>query len=232
MSPIADATGEAFALLFSGDRELWQIIAVSLGVSLAALMAATPLALACAYALAAFEFRGRRIAVVALQSLLSFPTVVVGLILYLLLSRRGPLGAWELLFTTKAMAIGQMIIAFPILSAFSLAALQKNDSRARETALTLGASRWRAAMTEIGEARFGIIAAILTGFGRIISEVGCALMVGGNIAGSTRSIPTAIALETGKGAFAQGIALGAVLMVLAIAANLLLAFAQGKGNRI
>ena len=226
---VAAATAGAFRLLFSGDPGLWEIIALSLSVSAAALIAATPPALATAYALAAFEFRGRRACVALLQGTLSFPTVVVGLVLYLLLSRRGPLGAWDLLFTPTAMAVGQAIIAFPILAAFSLAALRKSDSRARETALTLGATPFRAALTEIADARFGIAAALMAGFGRVVSEVGCALMVGGNIAHYTRNITTAIALETGKGKFAEGVALGMVLVFLALAASGLTAmFQEGK----
>lgn len=226
---VAAATLQAFRLLFSGDADLWEIIALSLSVSLSALLAATPFALAAAYALATFEFRGRRTLTALLQGFLSFPTVVVGLILYLLLSRRGPLGAWDLLFTPAAMAVGQALIAFPILAAFSLAALRRNDSRARETALTLGATPFRAALTELAEARFGIAAALMAGFGRVISEVGCALMVGGNIAHHTRSITTAIALETGKGRFAEGIALGMVLVFLALAASVLAAlFQEGR----
>ena len=226
---VAAATGEAFRLLFSGDPGLWEIIALSLTVSLAALAVAVPPALAAAYALAAFDFRGRRILIALLHGTLSFPTVVVGLVLYLLLSRRGPLGAWDLLFTPAAMAIGQAVIALPILAAFSLSALQRNDSRARETALTLGASAPRAMLTEMAEARFGIAAALMAGFGRVISEVGCALMVGGNIAHHTRNITTAIALETGKGKFAEGIALGAVLVFLALAASGLAAlFQEGR----
>ena len=226
---VAAATAEAFRLLFSGDPDLWEIIAVSLGVSLAALAVAAPPALAAAYALAAFEFRGRRVLTAGLQGFLSFPTVVVGLILYLLLSRRGPLGAWDLLFTPTAMAIGQALIAFPILAAFALSALRRDDSRARETALTLGASPFRAALTEVAEARFGMAAALMAGFGRVISEVGCALMVGGNIAHYTRNITTAIALETGKGRFAEGIALGIVLVFLALAASALASlFQEGR----
>ena len=226
---VGAATAQAFHLLFSGDPDLWEIVGLSLTVSLSALAAATPPALAAAYALAVFEFRGRRVLIALLQGTLSFPTVVVGLILYLLLSRRGPLGAWDLLFTPQAMAIGQALIAFPILAAFSLTALRRNDSRARETALTLGASPLRAALTEIAEARFGVAAAVMAGFGRVISEVGCALMAGGNIAHYTRSITTAIALETGKGKFAEGIALGAVLVFLALAASGLAAlFQEGR----
>ena len=231
MAQESSALVGALRLLFSGDAALWEIVGVSLSVALGALVLSAPPAFACAYMLANRDFPGRRALLAVLQSLLSFPTVAVGLILYLLLSRRGVLGAWELLFTPLAMALGQALIIFPVLSVFALSALQKNDARVRETAQTLGASPLRAALTELAEARFGIVAALLTGFGRAISEVGCALMVGGNIAHHTRNITTAIALETGKGKFAEGIALGMVLVVLALAASLLLAVVQGGGRK-
>jgi tungstate transport system permease protein len=221
---------EALRLLFSGDPQLWNIVWVSLKVSLAALLIAAPFAIALGYSLAKIAFPGRHAIIVILQSLLSFPTVVVGLVLYMLLSRQGPLGAFQLLFTQEAMIIGQIIIAFPVLAAFALAAVQGADPRCHETALSLGASRLHAAFTLLKEVRFGVMSAVFNGFGRVVSEVGCALMVGGNIAGLTRNIPTAIALETSKGEFAQGIALGLVLMVLAFGINFGLAWVQGRGG--
>ena len=225
-----NAIQEALHLLLTGDAGLWEIVSLSLAVSLCALALIFVPALATAYTLATRNFPGRRMLLALLQGALSFPTVAVGLILYLLLSRQGPLGAWNLLFTPEAMALGQALIAFPVLSVFALAALQKNDTRLRETAMTLGAPAWRAAMTEIYEARFGIIAALLAAFGRVVSEVGCALMIGGNIAHHTRTIPTAIALETGKGMFAEGIALGIVLIFLAVITSAMLSLLQGRGS--
>ena len=227
---IPAATVEALRLLFSGDPDLWEIVFTSLAVSGMGLTAAAIPALAAAHCLAFGEFAGRRIIMVILQGLLSFPTVVVGLILYMLLSRQGPLGAWGLLFTPTAMAIGQALIAFPILTVFATAALQKNNPLLRETARTFGLSGWRTAWLGFREARFGLTAALLAGFGRVISEVGCALMVGGNIAHHTRNITAAIALETGKGLFAEGIALGIVLILLALGASALLAVLQGGGR--
>jgi tungstate transport system permease protein len=143
--------------------------------------------------------------------------VVVGLLLYLLLSRQGVFGPLHLLFTQTAMVIGQVLIALPVLIAFSLSAIQGADPRARETAVALGASAPRIAWTLLVEVRFALMAAVCNAFGRVVSEIGCSLMVGGNIAGVTRNIPTAIALETSKGEFAQGIALGIVLLVVALA---------------
>ncbi len=226
---LLDSIHQAFSLLLSGDKELWQTIFISLRVSILALLLATPFAVALGFFLATTHFFGRRIVIVVLQSFLSFPTVVVGLILYLLLTRSGPLGNFNLLFTQDAMILGQAVVAFPVLAAFTLAAVQATDQRVRETAMSLGASRWRAMLTTLREVRFPLMAGVFNGFGRVISEVGCAMMVGGNIAGVTRNITTAITLETGKGDFAQGIALGVVLMLLAVSVNIALAFVQGKG---
>lgn len=227
---IGDATTAALQLLWSGDAALWQIIGVSLLVSLGGLLLATPPAVLLGYLVATRAFPGRRVLVVVLQALLSFPTVVVGLILYMLLTRNGPLGDLQWLFTQKAMILGQAVIAFPVLAAFTLAAIQAADPRLRETALVLGAGRLRTMTTVLFECRFAVSAAIVNGFGRVISEVGCALMVGGNIAGVTRNITTAIALETSKGEFAQGIALGIVLLAFALAVNIALALLQGRGG--
>ena len=223
---LLEATQQAFARLFAGDAELWTVVWISLKVSLTALAIATPFAVALGFWVASNRFAGRRLVIVLLQGLLSFPTVVVGLILYLLLSRSGPLGSWHLLFTQDAMIIGQAVIAFPVLAAFTLAAVHGADPRLRETAVSLGAGPLRSALTSLFEVRFAVIAAVLNGFGRVISEVGCSMMVGGNIASYTRNIPTAIALETSKGDFAQGIALGAVLMAFALGVTLLLALIQ------
>ncbi|KPK31972.1 MAG: ABC transporter permease [Betaproteobacteria bacterium SG8_40] len=226
---LIETTRQALRLLFAGDAELWRIVWVSLKISVGALLLMSPVAIAVGYLLATQRFPGRRIIVVVTQALFAFPTVVVGLLLYMLLSRQGPLGSLHLLFTQTAMMIGQMLIAAPILVAFTLSAVQGADARVRETAIVLGAGRWRTALTVLTEVRFGVMAALFNGFGRVISEVGCALMVGGNIAGMTRNMPTAIALETTKGEFAQGVALGIVLMVLALGVNFAMSWAQGAG---
>ena len=140
------------------------------------------------------------------------------------------MGDYELLFTQSGMILGQAVLAFPILAAMTLSALQGADPRVVETARTLGAGKIRSAWTLMLEVRFAVMAAIVTGFGRVISEVGCAMMVGGNIAGVTRNITTAIALETSKGEFAQGIALGIVLVAIALVTNAGMALLQGKGG--
>ncbi|MCP4285150.1 MAG: ABC transporter permease subunit [Gammaproteobacteria bacterium] len=230
METLNEATQQALYLLFTGDKELWSIIGISFTVSLRAILIAAPVALFCAFGLAYVKFPGRRLLISLFNTALSIPAVVVGLTLYMLLSRVGPLGDLRLLFTQDAMIIGQIALCFPILVAMGHSALQSTDRRVWETALTLGATRLRAIFTVIHETRFGLTAALVAAFGRIIAEVGSSMMVGGNILNHTRNIPTAIALETSKGSFAHGIALGLVLLLLALALNLALTSIQGKGE--
>ena len=217
----------AFALLWSGDPTLWRIVWISLSTTGVALLLATPVAVGLGYLIASRVFVGRRTVIWLTQVSLSLPTVLIGLLLYLLLSRHGLAGGLHWLFAQPALVLGQVLIALPVLVAFTLAAVQVADPILAETATTLGASKWRVMATVLHEVRFGVMAAIVSGFGRVISEVGCALMVGGNIAGETRTITTAIALETSKGDFAQGIALGAVLILLALVVNGGLLLLQG-----
>jgi len=227
---LIDAIRDAFALLFSGDATLWQIVWTSLKTSLVALLIAAPAAVVAGYLIATRDFAGRRIAIWLAQVALSLPTVLIGLLLYLMLSRQGPFGGLQWLFSQPGVIAGQVLIALPVLVAFTLSAVQAADSRIAETAIGLGASRWRTMLTVLHEVRFGVMAAVINGFGRVISEVGCAIMVGGNIAGETRTITTAIALETSKGEFAQGIALGLVLVAVALVINALLMLAQGDAR--
>ena len=227
-----DAISRAFALLFGADPALWQIVWVSLKTSVAGLLLATPPAIAIGYLVATRRFAGRRVAVSLLQATLSMPTVLIGLLLSLLLSRAGPLGPLEWLFSQPGIVAGQVFIALPVLVAFTLASVQGADRRYAETAVALGASPLRVMASVLYEVRFGVMAAVISGFGRVISEVGCALMVGGNIAGETRTITTAIAMETSKGDFAQGIALGIVLITVALAMNGALMLLQGEPHAL
>lgn len=227
---LPDAISHAFSLLFSGDPTLWRIVWVSIKTSLLGLILATPPAVLLGYAIAMHRFRGRRIAIWLAQAALSLPTVLIGLLLYLLLSRRGPLGGLEWLFSQPGVVAGQFVVGLPVLLAFTLAAVQAADPRYAETAIAHGASRLRVMWTVLHEARYGVMAAVISGFGRVISEVGCALMIGGNIEGETRTITTAIALETSKGDFAQGIALGIVLVTLALLMNGALVLLQGEAR--
>ncbi len=220
---------EAIQLLFSGDTALWSIVGVSFSVSLFAMAVVLLPALLLAFALAYGSFPGRWLLISIINTLQSVPTVVIGLLLYMMLSRSGPLGDWQLLFTQEAMVIGQIFICFPIMVAMMHGAFQHSDRRVWETAFTLGASLPRAFGSLIWETRFPILAAVIAGFSRIITEVGCSMMVGGNIFNATRNIPTAIAMESQKGAFVQGIALGMVLLILALVLNFLLSITRGKG---
>jgi tungstate transport system permease protein len=228
---LLQTTYAALTLLLAGDEALWGIIWISVKVCFLALVLAAPPAVLMGFALGNYKFPGRRVLIVLIQTLLALPTVVIGLLLYMLLSRQGPFGGMHLLFTQEAMIVGQAVLAFPILAALTLSAVQGADRRAVETARTLGAGRLRETVTMLLEVRFAVMAAMISGFGRVISEIGCAMMVGGNIAGVTRNITTAIALETSKGEFIQGIALGIVLVLIALAINFGLALMQGRGEQ-
>lgn len=212
----------AFYLIATLDAEVFHIVGVSLRVSLTAVALATAIGVPLGFALAVGEFRGKEAVATALNTLMSLPTVVVGLTVFVLISRQGPFGDLGLLFTRGAMVIGQAILATPIVAGLSMAAVGAVDRRVRETALTLGASHSQAALTVLFEARFALIAALVAGFGRVIGEVGSAMMLGGNIRFYTRTITTAIALETAKGEFGLGIALGIILMAVALAVNIAL----------
>lgn len=215
-------------LLLGADPEVISAAVTSLSAAGGSTLAATLFGLPAGYLLAVQEFRGRETAVTVVNALLGLPTVVVGLVAYALLSRRGPLGGLGLLFTPTGMVSGLAILATPIVAAFVLAALKEMDPRARLTALTLGAGRLRTAWTLMAEARYGVVAAIVAAFGRVVAEVGIAMMLGGNIRGYTRTLTTAIALETAKGEFGFGIALGVILMALVTAVNLALRILQTR----
>jgi tungstate transport system permease protein len=227
---LIEAIREAFQLVFSGDAALWQIIRTSMTTTFCALVIATPVAIVAGYAVAMTAFRGRRIVIWLAQAALSLPTVLIGLVLYMALSRQGPLGGMHMLFSQAGIIAGQVLIVLPVLFAFTLSGVQAVDQRIAETAIALGARSSRVMLTVLYEVRFAVLAAIINGFGRVISEVGCAMMVGGNIAGETRTITTAIALETSRGEFAQGIALGIVLVVIALATNAGLMILQGDAR--
>lgn len=230
MNSLYDASQQALYLLFSGDPALWTIVGISFTVSAQAIVYTAIPALPLAFLLAYGRFPGRRSLITLFNSLLAVPAVVIGLTLYLLLSHSGPFGDLRLLFTQRAMIIGQMLLCFPVLVAMGHSAIQAADRRAWETALTLGARSWRAMLTLLHEVRFALLAALIAGFGRIIAEVGSSMMVGGNILNHTRNIPTAIALETSKGEFSQGMALGLVLLLLALLLNAALTLLQGRGE--
>lgn len=218
----------AVRLLIRLNPELLRIVGVSLKVSLTALLFAALIGVPLGLFLALGSFPGKRAAVTVVNTLMGLPTVVVGLLGYSFLSRRGLLGPWRLLYTPSAMMIGQFVLALPIVAALSLAAVSGVSRRASRAALTLGASPFQKNRLILGEARFAVLAAVVAGFGRIFAEIGVSTMLGGNIQGYTRNIPTAIAFETAKGEFALGLALGLVLLAIALGVNLFLQFWQGR----
>lgn len=218
----------AVRLLIGLNPELLRIVGVSLKVSLTALFFAALAGVPLGLVLALGSFPGKRAAVTVVNTLMGLPTVVVGLLGYSFLSRRGLLGPWRLLYTPSAMMIGQFVLALPIVAALSLAAVSGVSRRASRAALTLGASPFQKNRLILGEARFAVLAAVVAGFGRIFAEIGVSTMLGGNIQGYTRNIPTAIAFETAKGEFALGLALGLVLLAIALGVNLFLQFWQGR----
>jgi tungstate transport system permease protein len=217
---------EALRLLFSGDRSLWDIVLLSLHVSAAAIALGIAIGIPIGTTVALTRFRGRRVVIALIHTGFALPPVVVGLFVYMLLSRAGPAGGLELLFTTRAMIFAQAILAVPYVAGITLTAVQAVPRDALLQARSLGAARTRAVFTILREARFGIAAAVVAGFGAVISEVGAVMLVGGNIAGETRVMTTAIVLETRRGNFATAMALGLMLLAIAFAVNLLITRAQ------
>ncbi len=219
---------QGLQLLVSLDRGVYAIAWLSLRVSLAAVLLAGLPAVPLGLAVAQGSFPGKKVVVVVLNTLLALPTVVVGLVVYGLLSRQGPLGFLEMLYTPGAMVLAQAVLAFPLICALTVAAVTTLDARVMPTALTLGATRAQAAWAVLKEARFALLAALAAGFGRVVTEVGAAIMVGGNIKGYTRTLTTAIALETSQGDFAQGMALGIILLLIALGVNLVSFLMQSR----
>jgi tungstate transport system permease protein len=213
--------------------ELSEIVLLSLRVSGVALVFATLVGVPIGIFLGLKRFRGRRAAVTVVYTGMGFPPVVIGLFVYLLLSRSGPLAGLDLailpqLFTPSAMILAQIIIAFPLVAGFSMAAVMSVDPQVRLQVRSLGATETQTALTVLSEARLGVIVAIVAGFGAIISEVGAVMLVGGNISHQTRVLTTAIVLETRKGNFDLALALGAILLALAFIANLVMMRLQGS----
>ena len=226
MGPLAESMHTATTLILSGDRDVMSAVETSLRVASWSVLFASLIGVPIGVAVALGKFPFKRTVRVVLNSLMAMPTVVIGLLAYGLLSRQGPLGSLGLLFTPGAMIIGQAILATPIVANYTVSAMRGADQRILPTALTLGASSFQS-MTQLArEVRFGIMAAIIAGFGRVISEVGVAMMLGGNIRFFTRTMTTAIALETSKGEFAFGLALGFILMAVSFAINVFLTVAQ------
>ena len=226
MSFLTDSFRMAISLILSGDSDVFSAVAISLSVALWSILFASVVAVPLGVAITVGKFPLKSVVRLVLNSLMAMPTVVIGLVVYGFLSRQGPLGSMGMLFTPKAIIIGQTILAIPVIANYTLTAIQGADERILPTARTLGASSLQCLYQLAREVRFGLIAAIIAGFGRVVSEVGIAMMLGGNIRMYTRTMTTAIALETSKGDFAFGLALGLILIVVALAVNAVLTVAQ------
>ena len=225
-----DSLVSAIKLIFSGDGDVYTAVLVSIQVSCIATAICAGLGVPLGFLIAVSRFRGRQLVITLLNTLMALPTVVVGLFVYAFLTRQSLLGPLDLLFSKKAMIIGEAILGLPIVVALSNAAVSSLDRGVKETAMTLGAGRFRISLTMMWEARFALMAAVAAAFGRLIGEVGVSMMLGGNIAGHTRNITTAIALETSKGEFSFAMALGIVLLAVALAVNLALRRLSGRGE--
>jgi tungstate transport system permease protein len=217
---------QAVRLILAGDREVLQITALSLRISLTATAVSLVLGIPAGAVLALASFPGRRLAVALVNTGMGLPPVVVGLVVSMVLWRSGPLGVLELLYTPTAMVIAQVCLAAPIVAGLTLAALQQLNPMLRLQLLGLGASRIQVTLLLLREARLPLLAAVMAGFGAVISEVGASLIVGGNIKGQTRVLTTATVLETGKGNFDVAIALSAILLLLTFLVNWALTWIQ------
>ena len=214
------------------DGEIVRIVLLSLRVSLLATALAALVVLPMAFFLAMSEFRGRRAIVACLNAFLSLPAVFIGLVVYMLLSRRGPLGSLGLLYTPSAMVVAQAVLAAPILAAFFLSAFASLSQSLKEQILALGASRRQLLFALLKEGRYGMMAAVIMGFSRVIGETGMTMMVGGNIRGYTRVMTTSIALGTMKGEFETSLVLGLILLAISLALNIFFQVFQGGGRRV
>jgi tungstate transport system permease protein len=230
MEFLLDSFFSALLLLWSIDPELVEIVSVSLKVSSSSTAVASMVGIPAGFLIAFGEFPGKRLLITILNTLLALPTVVVGLFVYAFISRRGILGVLDLLYTQKAMIIGQVILIIPIITVFTISAISRIDERYRQTAMTLGANALQTAWVIIREARFGIVAAVIAAFGRVIAEVGISMMLGGNAKGFTRNMTTAMALEYDKGEFVLSVALGIVLLTVSFGLNIFFNYIQGRAR--
>jgi len=222
LTEIWDGLAKAIELLTSLDPEVMQIAGRSLSIAGTSCLLASLICLPLASLIHFRQFRGKRALISTIQTLFAMPTVLVGLFVLVLFSRAGPLGLFRILFTPTAMVIGQILLISPLLLGFTISALSGVNKEIVDTATSLGASGFQTVWLVLREARYAVLAAVIMGFARAISEVGCALMVGGNIKGATRVITTAIALEASKGDIALAIALGMILLFLALIINIAL----------
>ncbi|MEF2549776.1 ABC transporter permease [Aurantimonas sp. A2-1-M11] len=219
MQEIAESFSLAAGLILSGDPELWSIVLLSLRVSVTAVVIAAAIGMPLGALLAVGRFPFRRVAIVLLNALMGLPPVVVGLLVYLMLSNAGPLGVLQMLYTPAAMIVAQVVLVVPIVAALTRQVVEDLDAEYSEQLRSFGVSRIAAVPTLLWDGRHSLVTALLAGFGRAIAEVGAVIIVGGNINHVTRVMTTAVALETSKGNLSLALALGAILLIIAIAIN-------------
>ncbi len=228
---ILRAFREAFYMLFSFDWEFYRIVLLSLFVNGVATIIGSVIGIPAGVALAEFRFPGRKTALVLTHAMMGLPPVVMGVLFVLLLSRSGPLGFMDLLYTPTAMIMVQVVLAAPIVAGFTNASLEDVDPRIGMQARSLGATRVQSVYVKLREARAGLVAAVIAGFGGVVSEVGAVLMVGGNIKGDTQVLTTYIVQETRKGYMDQALAAGIILIMIAIVVNIFLTRLQADKGR-
>lgn len=219
MQDIGNGLIESWKLIISLDGELYGIILLTLVVTILSTLFSSVLGISSGIIIGSREFAGKRLIIRFVQTFMGLPPVVAGLVVYLFLSRKGPLGHLELLFTPAAMVIAQVIIIYPIITGLTIAAVKLKNGSIVETCRGLGLSQLKTHLILLYECRFPIISAILAGYGRAVSEVGAVMLVGGNIQYNTRVMTTAIVLETGKGNYDRALALGLILLVLSFVVN-------------
>ena len=231
MNLFTDGFNEAIDLLTSGNESVYSAISVTVTVSSLSLMISLIIGLPLGFLLGYYQFPGKTIIRTIVDTFLALPTVVIGLIAYTMLSQVGPLGEYNLLFSQQAIIMGQIVLGLPIIIALTASQVEAVDKRLYTSLKGLGANSYQILVATLIEARFGLMTAAMTAYGRIITEVGISMMVGGNIKYHTRTITTAIALETGKGEFVTGIALGLVLFAVALMVNIALSVLKRKWNQ-
>ena len=228
MSLLVDGFKEAIELLISGNDSVYSAIIVTITVSSWSILISLILGLPLGFLLGYYQFKGKTVIKTIVDTFLAFPTVVIGLLVYTTLSQVGAFGEYNLLFTQKAIIIGQIFLGLPIIIALTAAQVESTDKRLYLSLKGLGAKPYQILLTTLVEARFGLMTAAMTAYGRIITEIGISMMVGGNIKYHTRTITTAISLETGKGEFETGIALGLVLFIVALMVNIALSMLKRR----
>ncbi len=228
MNDLIQGVIQAFQLIFSFDPNLYEIMGLSLYIAGVSLFFSMLVGIPIGAFLGLTRFPGRRLVMAMLYTGMGFPPVVIGLFVYLMFSRSGPLGQLGWLFTPRAMSVAQMIISFPLVAGFTMAAVMGVNPNLRQQLRALGATDWQATVAILLEARVGVIVSLAAGFGAVISEVGAVMLTGGNIAGKTRTLTSAIILETQKGNFDLAIALGIILLLLSFFTNLAMTRLQGR----